>query len=94
MLLRELKEKEMNPEFVNVQVDFYYDTFRSGVVQMPWDLWHFDRKSKDAKYVYWAEKNVYKYTQQVLGKWADSNWSYQPKRDVQKIKLIQLKKLK
>lgn len=63
--------------YVDIQVDFYYDTFRSGVVQVPEKLWSFDRTKpsiypnvyfKGAGFISKEEYDVYRYVQTHLSR--------------------------
>lgn len=91
----------MTAEYTPVQVDFYYDTFRSGKVDVPNELWCFDRTKPTWRYVFHEgirgmitleESRVYTYVQEVIAR------SLGPRLGVNitttEIKLILLKKIK
>jgi hypothetical protein len=83
-----------HPLDIQVQVDFYLDTFRSGVVTLPYRLWHFDRHSKDPSYIYRSERAVYSYVEEYLDKAFYAGKPTPRGKKKRKLTLIQLKKLR
>ncbi len=82
--------------YIDIHVDFYYDTFRSGIVPIPKTLWSFDRSKpsihpyvyfKGAGYIWKEEYDVYRYVQTYLSR------IFREAKELDDFQLILLKKI-